>query len=155
MTERFGFELPLLLVGAFRSIVDAVHVELAARGHADARPLHGFALQAVGPDGTTVSELGRRLGVSKQAAAKTAAGLEQLGYLVREAHPDDARAVRLLRSARADELLTLSAESFARQRAAWTAELGAERVRALEEDLERMVGAAGGAKLGDVPGWLR
>lgn len=155
MRERFGFELPLLLVAAFRTIVDAVHVELADRGHAGARPLHGFALQAVGPDGTTVTELGRRLGVSKQAAAKTAAGLERLGYLVRETHPDDARAVRLRRTARGNELLALSAEAFARLRAAWTADLGAERVRALEDDLERMIGAAGGAKLGDLPGWLR
>ena len=36
-------------------------------------------------DGATTSELGRRLGVSKQAAAKTAAALVELGYSVAEA----------------------------------------------------------------------
>ena len=83
-----GFELPLLLVASFRTLVDALHRELAERGHPDARPLHGFALQAIGPDGVTTSELGRRLGVSKQGAAKTAAGLERIGYIAREADPE-------------------------------------------------------------------
>lgn len=152
--DRPGYHLPLLLAGAFRAVVDALHAELAERGHPDARPVHGFALQAVGPDGATVSELGRRLGVSKQAAAKTAAGLERLGYLEREHHPADARAVRLRRSVRGDELLALSAEVFERLRSRWASELGAERIRALEDDLER-IAAPGEGKLGDLPGWLR
>ena len=80
---RPGFELPLLLAGTFRELIDGLHTELAERGHGQARPIHGFALQAIGPDGVTVSELGRRLGVTKQAAAKTAAGLEQIGYITR------------------------------------------------------------------------
>ena len=82
--RRPGFELPLLLAGAFRELIDNLHAELGKHGHGQARPLHGFALQAIGPDGATVSELGRRLGVTKQAAAKTAAGLEQIGYIARQ-----------------------------------------------------------------------
>jgi DNA-binding MarR family transcriptional regulator len=153
--ERSAFELPLLLAGAFRAIVDDLHAELAECGHPAARPLHGFALQAVGVDGATVSELGRRLGVSKQAAAKTAAGLERLGYLAREPHPTDARATRLRRTSRGEELLELSAAIFERLRAGWIAELGVERVRALEDDLAHMLGDEVGARLGDLPGWLR
>ena len=82
--RRPGFELPLLLAGAFRELIDNLHAELGKHGHGQARPLHGFALQAIGPDGATVSELGRRLGVTKQAAAKTAASLEQIGYIARQ-----------------------------------------------------------------------
>lgn len=85
--ERAGFELPLLLLGAFRSVIDELHGVLAESGHGEARPLHGFALQAIGPDGSTASELGRRLGVSKQAAAKTVASLERVGYVGREPDP--------------------------------------------------------------------
>jgi DNA-binding MarR family transcriptional regulator len=155
MTARFGFELPLLLAGAFRGLVDGVHVELAERGHPDARPLHGFALQAVGPQGATASELGRRLGVSKQAAAKTASGLLRLGYILRESDPSDARAVRLRRSPRGEEFLALSVSAFSRLRERLADEIGPERVQALENDLQRMVASSGGAKLGDLPGWLR
>jgi DNA-binding MarR family transcriptional regulator len=153
--QRFGFELPLLLAGSFRLLIDALHAELAEQGHPDARPSTGFALQALGPDGATISELGRRMGVSKQAAAKAAAGLERLGYVERERDAEDARSVRLRRSARGEELLAASARIFERLRGEWVAELGAERVRALEDDLEAMISRAGGVRLGDLPGWLR
>ena len=151
---RPGYELPLLLVGGFRTLVDSLHEELAERGHPDARPLHGFALQAIGVDGVTTSELGRRLGVSKQGAAKTAAGLERLGYIAREPDPADARASLLKPTARGVEMLSLSAEIFDRLRAEWSDELGAKRLAALEDDLRRIVVPAG-TKLGDLPGWLR
>jgi DNA-binding MarR family transcriptional regulator len=153
-SERPGFELALLLARAFRALIDALHLELAELGHPDARPIHGFALQAIGPDGITLSKLGRRLGVSKQAATKTAAGLERLGYVTREHDPTDARAVVLRRSPRGEQLLSLSAEIFERLRAAWARELGGDRVQALEDDLER-IATSTGARLGDLPGWLR
>lgn len=150
-----GFELPLLLMGAFRALVDELHADLAERGHPDARPLHGFALQAVGADGVTTSELGRRLGVTKQAAAKTVAGLERLGYVAREADAGDARSQRVVRTARGEQLLALSAETFGRLRARWRRQLGARRLGELEDGLEAMAGTAGLAKLGDLPGWMR
>ena len=127
---------------------------LAERGHPDARPIHGFALQAIGREGVTTSELGRRLGVSKQGAAKTAAGLERIGYITREADPADARAALLKPTAHGIDLLALSAEIFDRQQAEWAAELGAKRLTALEDDLRRIV-VPSGTKLGDLPGWLR
>jgi len=152
--DRFGFELPLLLASAFRALVDGLHDQLAERGHPDARPIHGFALQAIGLDGATVSELGRRLAVSKQAAAKTAASLERLGYVLRDQHPTDARAVQLRRSPRGEELLSLSAEIFGRLRAGWARDLGDARIDALENDLERIT-STGNANFVDLPGWLR
>jgi len=148
---QFGFEIVFLLGGAFRRAIDGLHGELAAQGHPDARPIHGFALQAIGEGGVTVSELGRRLGVSKQAAAKTARSLEALGYASRATDPDDARATILRRTACASELLALSAGYFERQAAAWEAEVGPERFRAMVEALE-VIGADG--RLGDFPGWL-
>jgi DNA-binding MarR family transcriptional regulator len=149
--DRFGFELPLLLAAAFRAVIDGLHERLAEQGHPDVRPIHGFALQAIGPDGATVSELGRRLAVSKQAAAKTATGLERLGYVARLDHPTDGRAVQLLRSRRGEELLSLSAQIFGQLRAGWAYELGDERLDALEDDLEVI---AGTARIGDMPGWI-
>ena len=63
-----GFELPLLLFAGFRTLIDALHAELAAQGHPGVRPAYGFAMQAIGLNGATASEVGRRLGISKQAA---------------------------------------------------------------------------------------
>jgi DNA-binding MarR family transcriptional regulator len=154
MSAERGWELPLLLLGAFRAIVDDLHVQLAAAGHPAARPIHGFALQAVGQEGATVSELGRRLGVSKQAAAKTAANLESLHYVHRVAHPEDQRAVLLKRTALGDEMLTLSAQIFGQIRAEIAGQVGETRLSELEAALIRIVRNRT-PKLGDLPGWLR
>jgi DNA-binding MarR family transcriptional regulator len=151
--DRAGFELPLLLVGAFRSLIDELHRWLAERGHPEARPLHGFALQAIGPDGGTISELGRQLGVSKQAAAKTVTALEQVGYARREPDPADGRAVRVLRTARGEEMLALSAVFFEAYRARLADALGPRRLADLEDDLEQLA-ASSGYRLRGFPGWL-
>ena len=83
MSSSAGYELPLLLFAGFRSIIDELHVELARRGHQDMRPAHGFAMQALGFSGATATEVGRRLGISKQAAGKTVERLEAIGYVER------------------------------------------------------------------------
>src|SRR5215469_11791295 len=88
--EAPGFELPLRLLLAFRVLIDELHAELARQGHPDLRPMHGFVFQAIGPCGTTAAGLGRRLGISKQAAGKTIDTLEQLGYVARGPDPADA-----------------------------------------------------------------
>jgi DNA-binding MarR family transcriptional regulator len=152
---RPGYELPLLLIAAFRLLIDELHAELEQRGFADTRPLHGFALQAIGRDGATTSELGRRLGITKQAAAKTADGLERAGLIGRQADPADRRAMRLVLAPRGQELLATSAEIFDALHARWARGVGAARLAQLEDDLEAMVGQAGGVRLRDIPGWLR
>lgn len=154
---RPGFELPLLLAGAFRAVIDDLHVALAEAGHPDVRPVHGFALQALGAEGASASELGRRLGVSKQAAAKTAAGLAALGYVVDGPDPRDGRARLLRRTAHGEACLAASAVAFEAIRRRWVDALGAERVAALEDDLEAVVERTGPGVggLGDLPGWLR
>jgi DNA-binding MarR family transcriptional regulator len=154
MSDERGWELPLLLAGAFRAIVDDLHEQLADAGHPGARPIHGFALQAVGPDGVTVSELGRRLGVTKQAAAKTVASLETLGYVERVAHPEDQRATLVRRAALGDEMLALSAQIFGRIHADIAKRLGRAQVEELEAALNR-IASERAPRLGDLPGWLR
>jgi DNA-binding MarR family transcriptional regulator len=151
--DRAGFELPLLLLGAFRSVIDELHRALAEGGHPEARPLHGFALQAVGPDGATISELGRQLGVSKQAAAKTVTSLERAGYICREPDPDDGRAIRLVRTARGEEMLGLSAVFFETYRAQLASKVGPRRLTEVEDILEE-IGAPIGDYLRGFPGWL-
>ena len=151
--ERAGFELPFLLIGSLRSLIDELHRSLAESGHDQARPLHGFALQAISPDGSTASELGRRLGVSKQAAAKTVASLERAGYVRREPDPADARAVRLQRTAHGQEMLALSASFFETYHARLAQTLGPGRLAELEDGLQAMA-APTGDYLRGFPGWM-
>ncbi|MEV6911351.1 MarR family winged helix-turn-helix transcriptional regulator [Amycolatopsis sp. NPDC051071] len=147
-----GFELPLLLFAGFRTIADRLHVELAAQGHPDVRPAYGFAMQAIGRDGATASEIGRRLGVTKQAAGKTVDKLERLGYVERADDPADARRKVVRLTARGLDSLGRSAVIFEQLREDWVDALGADRVRALETDLRTMA-PADGFRL-DVAGWF-
>ncbi len=133
-----GYELPLLLFGGFRTLIDRLHEELARQGHADARPAHGFALQAIGA-GVTASELGRRLGVSKQAAGKTVDRLVRLGYVERVASEADARAKVVRLTPLGLDLLNRSAAIFDELRAEWVRALGADQVAAVEEALRAVV----------------
>lgn len=152
MTDGPSFELPLLLFAGFRSIIDRLHAELAEQGHPDVRPVYGFAMQAIGHDGATASEIGRRLGVTKQAAGKTVDKLEHLGYVVRADDPADARRKVVRLTARGVDSLGRSAAIFEEVREDWVAALGADRVRALEADL-RVMAPADGFRL-DVAGWF-
>jgi len=147
-----GYLLPLRLFLGFRVLIDELHAQLARQGHPDVRPMHGFVLQAIGAGGTTAAELGRRLGISKQAAGKTIDSLEQIGYVEREPDPRDARRRIVRLTARGIDCLARSARIFDDLRARWAAVLGEERLRALEADL-RKVTPSGAFPL-DVPGWF-
>jgi DNA-binding MarR family transcriptional regulator len=148
----YGFELPLLLFGGFRSIIDELHAELARRGHPDLRPAHGFALQAIGPGGATATEAGRRLGISKQAAGKTIDRLEELGYVHKDGDVQDRRRKLVRITPRGLEALAMSAMIFDDIRARWAGALGPVRLSALEADLRTM--APGETFRLDVPGWF-
>jgi DNA-binding MarR family transcriptional regulator len=147
-----GYELPLLLFAGFRSLIDELHAELATRGHPDVRPVHGFALQAVGVRGASASEIGRRLGVSKQAAGKTIDRLEALRYVERVDDPEDARRKIVRLTARGLEVLTLSAQIFDQLRDRWVVRLGTSRLAEVETSLRTVVPEPGFPI--DVPGWF-
>jgi DNA-binding MarR family transcriptional regulator len=151
-TDPPGFELPLRLLLGFRVLIDELHAELARQGHPDTRAMHGFVFQAIGPDGTTAAELGRRLGISKQAAGKTIDSLERLGYTERGPDPRDARRKVVRLTGRAVDVLERSARIFDDLRARWAEIIGAERLRAMEADL-RQVTPPDVFRL-DVPGWF-
>lgn len=147
-----GFELPLLLFAGFRTLIDELHAELARRGHPGVRPAYGFAMQAIGMRGATATEIGRRLGVSKQAAGKTVDRLAALGYVERADDPADARRKLVRLTPRGLDSLRQSAQIFDDLRARWVEKLGAERLAVVESSLRTVVPEAGFPV--DVPGWF-
>jgi DNA-binding MarR family transcriptional regulator len=147
-----GYELPLLLFAGFRAIIDELHAELARRGHREIRPAHGFAMQAIGIHGATATEVGRRLGISKQAAGKTVERLEAIGYATRAGDAADRRRKLVRLTPRGLEALALSAAIFEDIRSRWAAAVGPGRLGDLEACLRQMV-PDGTFRL-DVPGWF-
>jgi DNA-binding MarR family transcriptional regulator len=150
--SRSGADLALLLLGGFRSLVDAAQTELARRGHEDVRPVHDFAIRAIASGADSASELGRRMSVSKQAAAKTIAVLLERGYVARDVDPTDARRKRLQVTERGFDMLREAEAIFDDLRDRWSQQIGEDQLKALEAELTDLVGTA--RVRFDAPGWI-
>ena len=150
--SRSGADLALLMLGGFRSLVDAATIELAAHGYEDVRPVHDFALRAIAAGADSTSELGRRMAVTKQGAARTVAVLEERGYVVREVDPADARRRRLEVTDRGFAMLREGERIFDELREQWRQRIGPAKLAELESLLTELVGDKT-VRL-DAPGWV-
>ncbi len=149
--SQSGANLALLLLGAFRSLATATTEELAARGFEDFRPAHEFAMRAIAGGADNASELGRRLSVSKQAAAKTIAVLEQRGYVGRDPDAQDARRKRLQLTPRGLEVLQTGEEILDDLRIRWAEQIGMDRLEMVEAVLTERLKALPNGFID--PGW--
>ncbi len=139
--EPFG---PPLIGALLRLPWDAVQDRMLERLHE-----HGFTdfdasylivFQYPGPQGARPSELAARLRVSKQALNHLLGRLERLGYLSREADPDDRRSKRLVLTKRGSAAITVIRDAVAEVEADWTQKLGRARfsqLRTLLRDLNQ------------------
>jgi DNA-binding MarR family transcriptional regulator len=151
--SRSGADLALLLLGGFRSLVDDAHDELARRGYEDVRPVHDFAMRAIAAGADNASELGRRLSVSKQAAAKTIAVLQERGYVARDTDPLDARRKRLQVTDLGYEVMRQGEAIFDELRDRWERQIGPAELERLEAHLAALVGTSSPIRF-DTPGWM-
>lgn len=119
--------VPFLLLASFRGLIDELHRRLAERGFGDVRAIHGMAMQAVG-SGCTATELAKRLGVSKQAAAKTAQALGALELLHSEINPHDRRERRLNPTPRGNLMLAESGRILTELVGTWRETVGDDDV---------------------------
>src|SRR6202012_8941 len=117
--SRSGADLAQLLLGGFRTLADQAPAELVARGYEEIRPAQEFALQAILSGADNASDLGRALSVTKQAAAKTIATLEERNYVAREPDPADKRRMRLYVTDHGLAMLRAGEEIFAELRQRW------------------------------------
>jgi DNA-binding MarR family transcriptional regulator len=137
--SRQGADLALLLLGGFRFMADEATVRLAARGHPGVRPAHDFALRAIADGAGSVSEVGRRTSVSKQAAAKTVAFLEEGGYVRRAPDEHDRRRSNLGVTDRGMSLMSDGEAVFDELRARWESLVGRDRVADVQIALQRLL----------------
>lgn len=150
--SRSGADLALLLLGGFRALVDTAITELARKGYPDVRPVHDFTMRAIASGADSASELGRRLSISKQSAAKTIAVLQERKYVSVEADPDDARRNRLRVTPLGFEVMREGEAIFDDLRRQWAARIGEAELAALERHLAALVGTQ--PVRFDTPGWI-
>ena len=135
-----GPKLALLLLAGFRALVDTATTELAQHGHPGVRAGHEFAMRAIEGGAESAVELAGRLGVSKQAAAKTIAGLEARDYVTRETDPVDGRRKPLMLTPRGRDMLAQGQAILDATRQAWAARVGEDAFAEVERVLTDLVG---------------
>ncbi|MBL7254080.1 MarR family winged helix-turn-helix transcriptional regulator [Paractinoplanes lichenicola] len=150
--SRSGADLALLLLGGFRTLVDSATAELASRGYEDVRPVHDFAMRSIAAGADTASELGRRLTITKQSAARTIAVLQERGWVATGPDPRDARRKRLEVTPLGFEIMRTGEAIFERLRDDWAAKIGEAELAALEQHLVALAGPQ--PVRFDSPGWL-
>lgn len=103
------------------------------------RPAHTSLFPHIDLAGTRLTELARRLGISKQAVAQLVDELEQMGAIERIPDPEDGRA-KLIRFSRAGGRSLLDGMRHLKTVEAELAdELGAARMQALHEGLTALL----------------
>jgi len=85
--------------------------------------------------GTRSTEIARRMGVSKQAAAKAVKDLETVGLLMREPDETDARASRIRFTPHGLRYMVKLHDAIDEVEADYTRLLGAEQIQALRQAL--------------------
>jgi DNA-binding MarR family transcriptional regulator len=86
----------------------------------------------------TISEIGRELGITRQAASKIVAGLRDRGYVSLSPSPSDGREKMVRLTARALDYLTARRAAEQRIEAQLRRELGAEALEALNRLLQAL-----------------
>ena len=77
----------------YQELQDAVYGALASHGFADLRTAHSAVFRHLDPDGTRLTTLAERAGMTKQSMAYLVDALTESGYLTTAADPHDGRAV--------------------------------------------------------------
>jgi DNA-binding MarR family transcriptional regulator len=146
-----GADLALLLLGAYRRLVDQAVDELDRLGHAGMTPNLHYAMAAVDAGAASASELAHATAVTKQAAAKTITALASRGYVSIESDATDSRRKRVTVTPLGHRVMTEGAQIFDRLREDWAERIGVERLAAVEDTLRELVGED--AIRLDSPGW--
>jgi DNA-binding MarR family transcriptional regulator len=132
--------LPLapLLMAVKRAAVAHAGQELAAAGHGTIRESHGCVFGYVEPQGSRLTELAERSGLTKQAVGEAVDDLVRQGYAVRAPDPTDGRAKLVRLTDSGDEVVAIIDRAFEQIERAWAEQVGEERMSVLRETLEEL-----------------
>ncbi len=130
--------LVALLESVKEDLLEEMYRRVTAAGYPGLRPSHGCVFRYLSVDGSRLSELAEKSGMTKQAFGEHVANVEALGYVTRVADPADGRAKLVVPTPQGREALILGRQVFADLEREWAEAIGAERVTGLRETLEEI-----------------
>jgi DNA-binding MarR family transcriptional regulator len=127
------------LLRASRAEASATLRQIHARGYLDVSLSDTNLLANLDTDGSTITALAQRAGVTRQAASQQVAALERAGYVERHASELDGRAVIVVQTNRGRALLHDALEIVAALEHDYAAVLGPRRYANLTSALAALV----------------
>jgi DNA-binding MarR family transcriptional regulator len=128
-----------LLLQAQRTFNARAIDKLQARGYAGLRVSHTALLPHIDTEGTRITTLAERTGMTKQGMGQLVSDLERQGVLERVPDPADGRATLIRFTTAGWDYLRAASEVKAELEADYRRELGAERFAALRGALTAMI----------------
>ena len=136
-----------LLDVAFDEFSDELTRRVLAAGYTDLRPGHGCVFGTIDPEGSRLTDLAERAGMTKQTVGEVASDLEKLGYVERVPDPSDGRAKIIRLTDRGREAQAIGRGLIEDIERDWAERFGTEHVAALRAALEAITAE----RLGAVP----
>jgi DNA-binding MarR family transcriptional regulator len=130
-------DLATLMFVSYRAMDERVRHAMRDAGY-DVTVAQARLAQRIAEDGTRLTELADRAGVTKQTASLLVAALEREGLVERVPDPEDGRARLIRLSARGREAAQRAMEVVIGVEGEWTAHLGPELTERLREALVRL-----------------
>jgi DNA-binding MarR family transcriptional regulator len=125
-----------LLDVAFDEFSGELTRRVYAAGYTDIRPGHGCVFGTIDPEGSRLTDLAERAGMTKQTVGEVASDLEKLGYVERVPDPSDGRAKIIRMTERGREAQAIGRGLIDGIERDWAERFGAERVAVLRDLLE-------------------
>ena len=143
MSDFDPHELVLIgLLSAARDLVrDELNGGLAAAGYEEIRDGHGCVFGNIAADGSRLTDLAERSGLTKQAVGEAVADLERMGYVERSPDPTDGRAKIIRLTERGEDAQAVGTGILEDIEARWGERFGAERVGIVRELLADVIAA--------------
>ena len=130
-------DLATLMFISYRAMDERVRQAMRDAGY-DVTVAQARLAQRIAEDGTRLTELADRAGVTKQTASLLVAALEREGLVERVPDPADGRARLIQLSSRGREAAQRAMEVVIGVEGEWTAHLGPELTERLREALVRL-----------------
>jgi DNA-binding MarR family transcriptional regulator len=125
-----------LLDAAFDAFRAELERRVAETPYNDIRITHGCVFGNIEPDGSRLTDLAERAGMTKQSVGEVATELEQRGYLERVPDPNDGRAKIIRLTERGHEAQALGRRLIDEIEQDWADRFGVDRVAALRDAVE-------------------
>jgi DNA-binding MarR family transcriptional regulator len=130
--------LPGLLGGVREAVAGELHSGLSALGFSAVRPSHGCVFSTIDEEGSRLTDLAERSGLTKQSVGEAVADLERLGYVERVPDPEDGRAKIIRLTPHGADALAAANRGFADIESRYAAALGEERYAQFRATLDEL-----------------